>query len=152
LLSFYPVFEYDASHVAKDFVFVADCSASMRGDALQDLKRTLHLCINQLETMWRSGSEARNLRFNLLSYGSVFQYLFPRSRAVDASTLQAARQCINAMTASHLCVWRRARSESPHARVAGAHRRRCLRVHRGRKARHEPHRAPTQAHATTGPE
>ena len=98
LLSFHPTFVgYDVSHATNDIVLLADCSASMRGDALQNLKRTLHLCINQIEAMWRSGIVTR---FNLLSFGSMFQYLFPRSRLVDSTSLQAARQYIHVMTAS----------------------------------------------------
>ncbi|MBK6900801.1 MAG: VWA domain-containing protein [bacterium] len=77
--------------VAREVVFLLDRSGSMGGESIEQARKALLLCLRSL----RSGDS-----FNVVSFGSHFESLFPRPVAYDQTTLDRATAAIQAMTAN----------------------------------------------------
>ncbi|MBK6900094.1 MAG: VWA domain-containing protein [bacterium] len=89
LLNFRPEMPVSES-VAREVVFLLDRSGSMSGESIEQARKALLLCLRSL----RSGDS-----FNVVSFGSHFESLFPRPVAYDQATLDRATAAIQAMTA-----------------------------------------------------
>jgi hypothetical protein len=74
-----------------EFVFVIDHSGSMRGSAFEEARCALLLCLETLVRLTQSyGSYSVAWKFNVLSYGSTFEYMFPISQPCLSGALQDA--------------------------------------------------------------
>lgn len=76
--------------VAREVVFLLDRSGSMSGESIEQARKALLLCLRSL----RQGDS-----FNVVSFGSHFESLFPRPVAYDQATLDRATAAIQAMGA-----------------------------------------------------
>jgi len=89
LLSFVPRFE--ASTQPAEVVFVIDRSGSMEGSSIAEVRNALQLCLRSLS----AGS-----RFNIVSFGSTFEALFPVSRAYDEASMREAAAFVATLEAT----------------------------------------------------
>ena len=88
LLSFLPRFETSAQPA--EVVFVIDRSGSMQGSSIAEVRNALQLCLRSLS----AGS-----RFNIVSFGSTFQALFPASRPYDHASMKEAATFVGTVDA-----------------------------------------------------
>jgi Ca-activated chloride channel family protein len=88
LLSFLPRFESKAQ--AAEVIFVIDRSGSMGGESIAEVRNALQLCLRSLVP----GS-----RFNIVSFGSRYEALFPESRAYDDASLGDAAAFVRTVDA-----------------------------------------------------
>ncbi len=89
LLNFRPEMPATES-VAREVVFLIDRSGSMSGESIEQAKNALLLCLRSL----RAGDS-----FNVVSFGSSFESLYPHAVAYDQTTLDQATAAIQAMNA-----------------------------------------------------
>jgi len=73
-----------------EVVFVVDESGSMQGSSIEQVRNALQLCLRSM---------IAGCRFNIVSFGSKFEALFPESRPYDESSLAAAARFVSDMTA-----------------------------------------------------
>ncbi|GJE93157.1 von Willebrand domain-containing protein [Phanerochaete sordida] len=86
--------EFDLAPAARqEFVFVVDRSGSMSGDRIDTARRTLRLLLPTLPSAGTS--------FNVFSFGSRCDGLWPASRGYANDTLAVARDYVNAMEANY---------------------------------------------------
>jgi Ca-activated chloride channel family protein len=76
---------------AADVVFVVDRSGSMKGSSIEQVRNALQLCLRSLV----GGSS-----FNIVGFGSHFEALFDGCRPYDESSLAAANQHVDSMSAN----------------------------------------------------
>ena len=88
LLAFEPRFE--AREAAGEFVFLVDRSGSMQGSSIQEARNALQLCLRSL----RAGCS-----FNVVGFGSTYEYLYPESRAYDEGSLAEATRHVKNLDA-----------------------------------------------------
>lgn len=88
LLSFLPRFEPTAR--AAEVIFVIDRSGSMGGESIAEVRNALQLCLRSL---------APGSRFNIVSFGSRYEALFPESRAYDEESLGDAAAFVRTVDA-----------------------------------------------------
>jgi Ca-activated chloride channel family protein len=88
LLSLLPRFESKAQ--AAEVIFVIDRSGSMGGESIAEVRNALQLCLRSL---------APGSRFNIVSFGSRYEALFPESRAYDDASLGDAAAFVRAVDA-----------------------------------------------------
>jgi hypothetical protein len=79
LLSFVPTFE--TSSQPAEVVFVIDRSGSMGGTSITEVRNALQLCLRSLSP---------GCRFNIVSFGSRYEALFPESQAYDEKSMKLA--------------------------------------------------------------
>ncbi|EGG19008.1 type A von Willebrand factor domain-containing protein [Cavenderia fasciculata] len=93
MLAFYPKLDLDTgiadadSTPPTDITFLVDLSASMRGDPFQDMLRTLRMAVQNLRGM--------NVRFNIVQFGDIYDWLFAENVAPTDANLQIAWNHIN---------------------------------------------------------
>jgi Ca-activated chloride channel family protein len=78
-VAFAPTF--DAGHSPAEVVFVVDRSGSMQGSSIGEVRNALQLCLRSMSP---------GCQFNIVSFGSTYQALFPESRAYDDGSLAEA--------------------------------------------------------------
>jgi len=88
LLSFLPRFEPSAGTV--EVIFVVDRSGSMAGSSIAEVRNALQLCLRSL---------APGSRFNIVSFGTTHEALFPESRAYDDASLGEASALLRTLEA-----------------------------------------------------
>jgi hypothetical protein len=88
LLSFLPRFEPKVQ--AAEVIFVIDRSGSMGGESIAEVRNALQLCLRSL---------APGSRFNIVSFGSTYEALFPESRAYDDESLGGAAAFVRTVDA-----------------------------------------------------
>ena len=95
MLAFYPKFEFDASASDNnEWIFMVDRSSSMKGEPLEDMKRTLLATLDKLPT--------QGLNINVIGFGSTFERLFVDSQSTsDPRTLATARNYIEQISANY---------------------------------------------------
>eukprot|EP00026_Physarum_polycephalum_P002803 Phypoly_transcript_02811.p1 GENE.Phypoly_transcript_02811~~Phypoly_transcript_02811.p1 ORF type:complete len:793 (+),score=145.93 Phypoly_transcript_02811:189-2381(+) len=74
-----------------EFVFIVDCSGSMGGTPIESAKRAMKIFLQSLP---------EGCTFNILRFGSSFQALYPESKLLDKTRLDAARTYITATSAN----------------------------------------------------
>jgi Ca-activated chloride channel family protein len=89
LVSFLPRFESKAQ--AAEVFFVIDRSGSMGGESIAEVRNALQLCLRSL---------APGSRFNIVSFGSSYEALFPESRAYDEVSLGDAAAFVRTVDAN----------------------------------------------------
>jgi Ca-activated chloride channel family protein len=89
LLAFEPRFETRESN--GEMVFLVDRSGSMNGSSIQEARNALQLCLRSL----RSGCA-----FNIVGFGSKYEYLFPESRPYDEASLAEATRHVEGLEAN----------------------------------------------------
>lgn len=89
LVSFVPKFE--AARQPAEVVFVIDRSGSMGGPSIAEVRNALQLCLRSL---------GAGCAFNVVSFGSRYQPLFPSSRPYDEASMQEASELARTMDAS----------------------------------------------------
>ncbi|XP_062607148.1 protein mono-ADP-ribosyltransferase PARP4-like, partial [Saccostrea cucullata] len=89
MLTFYPEFEAEEESEV-EVILMIDSSNSMKGSALQQAKKTALLTLHLMESSWR---------FNVVSFGTAFQELFPSSQPASKFNIQAAKQFIQRLQA-----------------------------------------------------
>jgi Ca-activated chloride channel family protein len=88
MLSFVPGFETSAQ--AAEVVFVIDRSGSMGGTSIAEVRNALQLCLRSLSA---------GCRFNIVSFGSAFETLFPESRLYDDQSMAEAASFVSTLDA-----------------------------------------------------
>jgi Ca-activated chloride channel family protein len=88
LLSFRPAIGSKAQ--AAEVIFVIDRSGSMGGESIAEVRNALQLCLRSLTP----GS-----RFNIVSFGSQYEALFPQSRAYEEASLGEAAAFVRTVDA-----------------------------------------------------
>ena len=73
-----------------EVIFLVDESGSMQGSSIEQVRNALQLCLRSM---------IAGCRFNIVSFGSNFQALFPESRTYDESSLAAAARFVSEMKA-----------------------------------------------------
>jgi Ca-activated chloride channel family protein len=76
---------------AADVVFVVDRSGSMQGSSIEQVRNALQICLRSLI----AGSS-----FDIVGFGSTFEALFDGCRPYDESSLAAASQHVESMSAN----------------------------------------------------
>ncbi len=71
-----------------EVIFVVDESGSMQGSSIEQVRNALQLCLRSM---------IPGCRFNIVSFGTSFEALFPESRAYDESTLATAAEFVSDM-------------------------------------------------------
>ncbi len=89
LLSFVPKFE--ASSQPAEVVFVIDRSGSMEGTSIAEVRNALQLCLRSL---------VPDCRFNIVSFGSRYEALFPESRPYDDRSMKEAAAFVSSIAAN----------------------------------------------------
>ncbi|XP_061177489.1 protein mono-ADP-ribosyltransferase PARP4-like [Saccostrea echinata] len=89
MLTFYPEFEAEEESEV-EVILMIDSSNSMKGSALQQAKKAALLTLHLMESSWR---------FNVVSFGTAFQELFPSSQPASKSNIQTAKQFIQRLQA-----------------------------------------------------
>ena len=74
-----------------EVVFLVDCSGSMSGSSIEEAKRALQLCVRALNV---------GEYFNLYCFGSSYHSIWSQSRALNADSLAAATQWLDALRAN----------------------------------------------------
>ena len=64
-----------------EVIFLVDESGSMQGSSIEQVRNALQLCLRSM---------IPGCRFNIVSFGSNFEALFPESRPYDETSLAAA--------------------------------------------------------------
>ena len=86
-----PVSESVSSEIQpKDIVFALDVSGSMAGEKLDQAKKALLFCINNLN---------KGDRFQIIRFSTEAEALFPSVTAADSASIQKARQFIDSLKA-----------------------------------------------------
>jgi Ca-activated chloride channel family protein len=73
-----------------EVVFVVDESGSMQGGSIGEVRNALQLCLRSM---------TKGCRFNIVSFGSDFEALFPESRPYEQHTLDIASGFVTRMSA-----------------------------------------------------
>ncbi len=89
LLSFVPTFE--ASSQPAEVVFVIDRSGSMEGTSIAEVRNALQMCLRSL---------VPGCRFNIVSFGSRYEALFPESRPYDDRSMKDAAAFVSSIAAN----------------------------------------------------
>ena len=74
-----------------EVIFVVDESGSMQGASIEQVRNALQLCLRSM---------VAGCRFNIVSFGSDFESLFPESRLYDETSLAAASAFVDGLTAN----------------------------------------------------
>ncbi|EGG21832.1 hypothetical protein DFA_01718 [Cavenderia fasciculata] len=95
-LSFYPSYILDKTpedelNQKMECIFIVDRSGSMSGDRIQSSKSALQIIMRSLN---------ENTKFNIVSFGTSFEKLFPESRDYDDTSLTEASKLIEGMSAN----------------------------------------------------
>jgi len=89
MIAFYPKLneqnKQQQSVVENELIFLVDCSESMAGYNIKHAKKALHMFLHSL---------SKDTLFNIISFGSSYQKLFPRSVKYDNDRLQAATKYV----------------------------------------------------------
>ncbi|KAF2072657.1 hypothetical protein CYY_006036 [Polysphondylium violaceum] len=88
LIAFYPKLndiQKQQSAIENELIFLVDCSESMAGYNMKHAKKALHMFLHSLP---------KDTLFNIISFGSSYQKLFPRSVKYDNERLQAATKYV----------------------------------------------------------
>ena len=88
MLSFYP--KLQTGRAACEFIFLVDRSGSMSGEYIASTRETLALFLKSIP---------EGCHFNIVGFGSTFQYLFPTSVAYDQSRLDTAMEHVESLQA-----------------------------------------------------
>ncbi|ELR24909.1 von Willebrand factor type A domain containing protein [Acanthamoeba castellanii str. Neff] len=89
MLSLYPKFiEVEQK---REFIFLLDRSGSMAGSSMNDAKNALQLFLRSLP---------EGCKFNIVGFGSKYEFLFRQSRAYDDRSLQEASDAVPRMNAN----------------------------------------------------
>jgi len=89
MLSFVPEFKLGDHQV--EAVFLVDCSGSMSGQSINLAKEALQVFLHSLPV---------NSFFNIIIFGSSFQFLFPCSRNYDDNSLKDATESVEGISAN----------------------------------------------------
>ena len=73
-----------------EIIFLVDESGSMQGSSIEQVRNALQLCLRSM---------IPGCRFNIVSFGSNFEALFPESRPYDETSLAAASAFVANMSA-----------------------------------------------------
>ena len=90
LLELYPDLPSPAEAGPREVWFLIDCSGSMDGDSIAQARRAVELCLRTL----RDGD-----RFQIVRFGSSYEFLFRQPRKYSQKTLDEAVQKVRAMEA-----------------------------------------------------
>jgi Ca-activated chloride channel homolog len=71
----------DHATVPNELIFLVDRSGSMDGTSIDEVRNALQLCLRSM---------VPGCRFNIVSFGSTFQPLFPENRSYDETSLEQA--------------------------------------------------------------
>jgi len=89
MLSLVPDFKIPDHQV--EAVFLVDCSGSMSGESIRLAKEALQVFLHSLPP---------TSFFNIILFGSTFEYLFPHSKKYDDDTLKDAKESSASITAN----------------------------------------------------
>ncbi|XP_062620555.1 von Willebrand factor A domain-containing protein 5A-like [Saccostrea cucullata] len=81
MVNFSPEFKDIETEIPCEFVFIIDRSGSMHGDRINKAKEALLLLLKSLPV---------DCLFNVVSFGSVFSFLFPKSQQYNEENLEEA--------------------------------------------------------------
>eukprot|EP00727_Mastigamoeba_balamuthi_P007229 m51a1_g3126 putative p21-activated protein kinase (1692) ;mRNA; r:238069-245770 len=82
-VSFYP--SMAGKQLKSEVLFIVDCSGSMAGDKMAQLRQTLRLCVANLPA---------GTLFNIISFGTTHQLLFDDSRETSGPECECARAAL----------------------------------------------------------
>ncbi len=91
LASFHPVLPEGSTESARCVKLVVDCSGSMSGDSIDQAKEALHEILSSLRA---------NDYFNLITFGSDYNLLFPEPVPANANNIKEASQFVDRIDAN----------------------------------------------------
>lgn len=100
MIAFYPKFEKNIIPVEeREYLFLVDCSASMRGAPLTTARRTLQTCLKNL---------LYGTKFNVFGFGSSYDHLFVESTPTNSRSIDSATKYVDGLRANlgSTDVWR----------------------------------------------